>query len=106
MINDLDGVDWSSMGHAYGPADDVPLWLEQMASPDSDVREKAFSSFYGSAHHQGGVYGCTTASLPFLFALADDPETPDRASVLRLLLSIGGRPRPDGQRQDGGRPRR
>ncbi|MFD9124879.1 HEAT repeat domain-containing protein [Kitasatospora sp. NPDC059571] len=92
MINNREGidrVDWSSMGHAYGPADEVPLWLEQMASPDPDVRERAFSSFYGSAHHQGDVYSCTAASLPFLLALADDPRTPDRAAVIRLLLSIG-----------------
>ncbi|MEU3571905.1 HEAT repeat domain-containing protein [Kitasatospora sp. NPDC036755] len=92
MINILDGVDlvdWSSMGHAYGPADEVPLWLEQMASPDPDVREGAFSRFYSSAHHQGDVYSCTAASLPFLFALAGDPRTPDRAAVIRLLLSIG-----------------
>ncbi|GAA4983098.1 hypothetical protein GCM10025734_04820 [Kitasatospora paranensis] len=89
MINSLEGVDWSSMGHAYGPADEVPLWLEQMTSPDPDVRERAFSSFYNSAHHQGGVYACTAASLPFLLALADDPRTPDRAAVVRLLLSIG-----------------
>ncbi|MEU1284556.1 HEAT repeat domain-containing protein [Kitasatospora sp. NPDC005856] len=92
MINNLEGldlVDWSSMGHAYGPADEVPLWLEQMASPDPDVRERAFSSFYSSVHHQGDVYSCTAASLPFLLALADDPQVPDRAAVIRLLLSIG-----------------
>ncbi|CAN3977459.1 hypothetical protein KPATCC21470_0082 [Kitasatospora purpeofusca] len=89
MINNLEDVDWSSMGHAYGSAEEVPLWLERMASPDPEVREEAFSSFYGSAHHQGGVYRCTTASIPYLFALADDPRTPDRAAVLALLLSIG-----------------
>lgn len=92
MINNLEGldrVDWSSMGHAYGSADEVPLWLEQMASSDPDVREKAFSSFYGSAHHQGDVYSCTAASLPFLLALAADPQVPDRAAVIRLILSIG-----------------
>ncbi|WP_345567415.1 HEAT repeat domain-containing protein [Streptomyces plumbiresistens] len=89
MINELDGVDWSSMGHAYGPADDVPVWLREMGSPDPEVREKAFGNFYGAAHHQGDVYPCTAASLPFLFALADDPATPDRASVVALLLSIG-----------------
>lgn len=38
---------------------------------------------------RGDVYPCTAASLPFLFALADDPATPDRASVVALLLSIG-----------------
>ncbi|MFD9685203.1 HEAT repeat domain-containing protein [Kitasatospora sp. NPDC059088] len=92
MINSLEGleqVDWSSMGHAYGPADDVPLLLEQMADPDPDVRETAFSRFYSAVHHQGGVYRCTAASLPFLLALADDPQVPDRAAVLHLALSIG-----------------
>ncbi|MFE2151435.1 HEAT repeat domain-containing protein [Streptomyces lavendulae] len=85
----LDRVDWPSMGHAYGSAEEVPLWLEQMASPDTDVRTSAFSRFYGAAHHQGDVYACTAASLPFLLALANDPQAPDRGAVLRLLLSIG-----------------
>ncbi|MFE4594124.1 HEAT repeat domain-containing protein [Streptomyces laurentii] len=91
MINDsdLDSIDWSSMGHAYGRADDVPTWLRNMASPDPEVRERAFGKFYSAAHHQGDVYPCTTASLPFLFAMADDPAAPDRASVVELLVSIG-----------------
>ncbi|MFF7211695.1 HEAT repeat domain-containing protein [Streptomyces sp. NPDC008238] len=89
MINDLDSVDWSSMGTAYGSAGDVPVWLREMTSPDPEVREKAFGAFYSAAHHQGDVYPCTVASLPFLFDMADDPATPDRASVVELLLSIG-----------------
>lgn len=89
MINDLDSIDWSSMGHAYGPAGDVPTWLRAMASPDPEVRDEAFGQFYSAVHHQGDVYPCTTASLPFLFDMADDPATPDRASVVALLLSIG-----------------
>lgn len=99
MINDVDSVDWSSMGHAYGPAVDVPVWLRAMASPDPEVRERAFGDFCGAAHHQGDVYVCTVASLPFLFALADDPATPDRASVVGLLVSIG---RESVDRDDGG----
>ncbi|MFI1442151.1 HEAT repeat domain-containing protein [Streptomyces fructofermentans] len=89
MINDLDSIDWASMGHAYGQADDVPQWLHDMTSPDPELREQAFSSFYSAAHHQGDVYPCTMASLPFLFAMADDPGTPDRASVVELIVSIG-----------------
>ncbi|MFJ4185504.1 HEAT repeat domain-containing protein [Kitasatospora sp. NPDC089509] len=60
-----------------------------MASPDAGARKKAFDDYYGAAHHQGDVYPCTAASLPFLFALADDEATPDRGAVVRLLLSIG-----------------
>ncbi|MGW4651992.1 HEAT repeat domain-containing protein [Kitasatospora sp. NPDC004289] len=93
MIENFEGlhaIDWPSLGHAYGSAEEVPLWLEQMASPDRDVREAAFSSFYSAVHHQGDVYRSTAASVPFLFALADDPAVPDRAAVVRLLVSIGG----------------
>ncbi|MFF3302018.1 hypothetical protein [Streptomyces sp. NPDC002908] len=89
MINDVDTIDWSSMSHAYGAAVDVPVWLRGMASTDGEVRRKALDDYYGAAHHQGDVYPCTVASLPFLFALADDPTAGDRASVVGLLLSIG-----------------
>ncbi|MFC9705223.1 HEAT repeat domain-containing protein [Streptomyces sp. NPDC056943] len=89
MINELDGIDWSAMSHAYGPADDVPVWLRAMGSDDPDIRREAFGEFYSAAHHQGDVYECTMASLPFLFTMADDPTTPDRAAVVELLLSIG-----------------
>ncbi|WP_405419223.1 hypothetical protein [Streptomyces erythrochromogenes] len=89
MINDLESIAWASLGHAYGPAGDVPQWLRDMASSDDEIREKAFSSFYGAAHHQGDVYPCTVASLPFLFGMADSSSTPDRASVVALIVSIG-----------------
>ncbi|MBL3670669.1 hypothetical protein JL475_32820 [Streptomyces sp. M2CJ-2] len=99
MIDDVDSVDWASMGHAYGLAVDVPVWLRAVASPDPGIRERALGDFYGAVHHQGDVYACTAASLPFLFALADDPATPDRASVVELLVSIG---RESVVRDDGG----
>ncbi|MFE1521366.1 HEAT repeat domain-containing protein [[Kitasatospora] papulosa] len=89
MIREIDSVDWKSMGHAYGPAGDVPGWLTGMTSTDPGVRNEAFSNFCNAAHHQGDVYPCTAASLPFLFELASSPATPDRASVIELLLSIG-----------------
>lgn len=89
MINEIDSVDWESMGHAYGPASGVPGWLRGMASVDPGTRDEAFNNFYGAVHHQGDVYPCTAASLPFLFEMADSPATPDRGSVIELVLSIG-----------------
>ncbi|WP_326790017.1 hypothetical protein [Streptomyces sp. NBC_00151] len=38
MINELDVIDWSSMTHAYGPADEVPGWLKAAASAAPFVR--------------------------------------------------------------------
>ncbi|WP_405405456.1 HEAT repeat domain-containing protein [Streptomyces sp. NBC_01104] len=90
MFAGIDEVDWASMEHAYGPADDVPGLLQGLASADPAEREGALDGMYGAVHHQGDVYACTLACIPFLFELVVDPAVPDRGSVVELLTSIGG----------------
>lgn len=90
MFSGIDEVDWASMEHAYGPADDVPELLRGLASDDPSEREAALDGMYGAVHHQGDVYACTLACIPFLFELAVDPGVQDRGSVVELLTSIGG----------------
>ncbi|MEV5831907.1 hypothetical protein AB0L25_40780, partial [Spirillospora sp. NPDC052242] len=94
MFSGLHDIDWASMGHAYGSAEEVPALLLALASSDSEERRKALSRFYGAIHHQGDVYPCTTASLPFLFELADDVTTPDSDDVGERL-PLGSGPTPD-----------
>lgn len=89
MLTGLDDVDWASMRHAYGSAAEVPAMIRALASPDAAERTKALSDFYSAVHHQGDIYRCTTASLPFLFALAADPANPGRAEVVGLVADIG-----------------
>lgn len=89
MFSGLHDVDWASMHHAYGSAAEVPALLEALRSADAGERGEALSSFYGSVHHQGDVYPCTVASLPFLLELARDPATPDRGEIVGLMVSIG-----------------
>lgn len=60
-----------------------------MVSPNRAIREEAFGNFYSAVLHQGSVYSSMVASVPFLFAMADDPATPARGEVVALLLSIG-----------------
>ncbi|WP_406454819.1 HEAT repeat domain-containing protein [Streptomyces sp. NBC_00876] len=90
MFAGIDEVDWASMEHAYGPADDVPGLLQGLASADPAERETALDGMYGAVHHQGDVYACTLACIPFLFELVVDPAVPDRGSIVELLTSIGG----------------
>ncbi|MEV1044934.1 HEAT repeat domain-containing protein [Streptomyces sp. NPDC049916] len=90
MFSGIDEVDWASMEHAYGPADDVPELLRGLASEDPAERETALDGMYGAVHHQGDVYACTLACIPFLFELVADPGVQDRGSVVELLTSIGG----------------
>jgi hypothetical protein len=89
MFSGLHDIGWSSMEHAYGSAEEVPALLLALRSSDAEERRKALGRFYGAVHHQGDVYPCTTASLPFLFELADDVTTPDRSDIIALLVSIG-----------------
>ncbi|MFF4316878.1 HEAT repeat domain-containing protein [Streptomyces sp. NPDC001507] len=89
MFDGLHDIAWASMEHAYGSAEEVPALLTALRSPDAEERRKALDRFYGAVHHQGSVYPPTAASLPFLFELAADGATPDRAAVVALLVSIG-----------------
>ncbi|MGW1181319.1 PBS lyase [Streptomyces drozdowiczii] len=90
MFAGIDEVDWASMEHAYGPADDVPALLRGLASADPAERERALDGMYGAVHHQGDVYPCTLACIPFLFELVTDPAVADRGDLVELLTSIGG----------------
>ncbi|MFC8914647.1 HEAT repeat domain-containing protein [Streptomyces sp. NPDC057116] len=90
MFTGIDEVDWASLGHAYGPADDVPDLLRGLASPDPVEREVALDGMYGAVHHQGDVYDSTLACIPFLLELVAAPEVQDRGCVIELLTSIGG----------------
>ncbi|MEU9979962.1 PBS lyase [Streptomyces sp. NPDC050856] len=89
MFTGIDEVDWASLGHAYGPADDVPALLRGLASADPAERESALDGMYGAVHHQGDVYDSTLACIPFLLELVADPEVLDRGCIVELLTSIG-----------------
>ncbi|MEU6551587.1 HEAT repeat domain-containing protein [Streptomyces sp. NPDC046915] len=89
MFTGIDDVDWASLRHAYGSAEDVPGLLRGLASADRDEREGALDGMYGSVHHQGNVYDSTLACVPFLFALAGRAEVADRGGIVELLVSIG-----------------
>ncbi|WP_050778006.1 hypothetical protein [Micromonospora sp. ATCC 39149] len=84
----LDQVPWESLHHAYGPAVDVPGQLRALRSAEVPSRRRALSELAGNVHHQGTRWGASCHVVPFLVALADDPGTPDRAAVVRLLRAV------------------
>ncbi|MFD3620784.1 HEAT repeat domain-containing protein [Streptomyces sp. NPDC058676] len=105
MFTGIDEVDWASLRHAYGSAEDVPGWLLGLASADPAEREAALDRMYGAVHHQGDVYDSTLACVPFLFALVASAEVADRGGIVELLVSIGqegGEGEPGGPRDSAG----
>jgi hypothetical protein len=89
VFTGIDEVDWATLRHAYGSAEDVPMLLRGLASADPVERETALDAMYGAVHHQGDVYDSTLACVPFLLALAASAEVADRAGIVELLVSIG-----------------
>ncbi|MFF5232974.1 hypothetical protein [Dactylosporangium sp. NPDC000521] len=99
-LDDLDGVGWGALGHAWGAADDVPDLLRRLAGPEPRDRADALSGLRGAVYLHGDVFDGTVAAIPFLLGLASDPRVPDRAGVLRLLAGIGGATRREDQDPD------
>ncbi|MBE1485249.1 PBS lyase [Plantactinospora soyae] len=89
MFAGLDEIDWASMHHAYGPAVEVPELLRGLVSDDPAVRETALDGMHGAVHHQGDVYECTLACVPYLFEAVTRPGGPGRGPIVALLASIG-----------------
>jgi len=89
LFTGLDEIDWAGMHHAYGRAVEVPGLLRRLIDPDPAVRECALDYMYGVVHHQGNVYPCTIATIPFLLRIAERPDMPGRPEVVRLVASVG-----------------
>lgn len=89
MFAGLQEIDWASLEHAYGSAEDVPSLLQSLAADDAAERESALDEFYRAVHHQGNVYDSTVACLPFLFELAANALGAGRAQIIGLIASIG-----------------
>src|SRR5689334_4181283 len=89
QLSQLSEVDWSSLGHSYGSAEDVPGFLRGLTSPDEKVREECRSALVNSLDHQGVQrWEATARSVPFLVGLLANPRTPERDCLLRLLADF------------------
>ena len=88
MLDGLDDIDWSSLEHAFGPADDVPELLRGLISPEKDVRDDALGELFGNVWHQGTVYSATPHVVPFLVEILEQDAAPDREGVITLFALI------------------
>ncbi|TWJ07747.1 hypothetical protein LX16_4909 [Stackebrandtia albiflava] len=90
-------TDWSSLGHAYGSAEDIPEKLERLrAAPTSAL----WTDLWSALCHQGTVYSASYAALDWLTdtARSSDPEQAKSALALAGAI-LGSDDRPDGIEQ-------
>jgi hypothetical protein len=82
-------IDWASLtlpdGHTS--AEEVPLALCALTSPDSGLRARAIQYLKGLEYH-GKISRATRLTTAFLVQLATTTAIPDRPSILALLLAI------------------
>jgi hypothetical protein len=88
MLEGLDRVDWARLTHAYGAASDTPDHIRRLASSRASQRKAARGALYSTIFHQGTRYAATAAAVPFLFELLDDPGTPEKGEIVRLLVHL------------------
>jgi hypothetical protein len=81
-------INWSSLTHAYGTAEDVPYLLVDLLSDKPEVRDRAHYELLGNIWHQGTTYPATAHAVPFLFELLDSPSAQDKDSIIALLACI------------------
>lgn len=82
---DFEAVDWAGLTHAYGSAEDVPVLIRSLVSPDADERSEALDELFGSICHQGTVYSASAPAIPFLARAA--VAAPDQRALIGLLMS-------------------
>lgn len=66
----------------------MPDRLRMLRSPNATIRGDALAWLSGALSNQGARFSVSAAVVPFLVALVDDPDTPDRESVLSLLHDV------------------
>lgn len=84
----LNGIPWYDLKHAYGSAEEVPMWLRQLASRDEHVRKPALNHLWGSLCHQGWICPATAYAVPYLLALLQEPSVRGKGEILEFLAGI------------------
>jgi hypothetical protein len=83
-------IDWSSLRHAHGTAEDVPDLLDRLASPDEDTADRAHETIAAALYDPdgGAVYPASAEAVFFLVELVADPGTHVPGELMELVERI------------------
>jgi len=83
-------TDWTSLRHAYGPAEDIPTLLKAAENAPAPNRydEEPWYSLWSALCHQEDVYTASYAAVPELVRIAASREGGPRAECLLLAGCI------------------
>jgi hypothetical protein len=79
-------VDWDDVHGCDGTSAHVPGLLGALAGPEPAAR--AYAELFNHVCHQGTRWQVSAVVVPFLVALVDEPATPNRAGLMRMLAAV------------------
>lgn len=75
----LDSPRWSELKHAYGTAQNIPAYLQQLKElPEEGSRKEPWETLWSSLAHQGDVYSASFAAVPHVVTVI--ASAPDKVS--------------------------
>lgn len=87
----LDDPRWGDIRHCYGPAEDIPNFLRELAAvpgPQADTWAEPWFTLWSSLCHQDDVSPASYAAVPHLVRIAIEATGPVDFSFLLLPASI------------------
>ncbi|MBV9848797.1 MAG: hypothetical protein JO250_03830 [Armatimonadetes bacterium] len=90
MLQGLDQIDWRRLGHAYGPADDVPETLRAVASGEMTAQDAAERLTVSICHQTYNIYNVSADTIPFVRELVGYEDVSGREWLLLLLADFAG----------------
>ena len=88
MFEDLDSIDWKSLHHSHGTAEEVPSQLRALASGSEHDAEDPLNYFWEFMLHQGSHYEVSPYVVRFLFEVLDSDTCCIRRELMDLLLGL------------------
>ena len=88
MLDSLDSIPWSALGHAYGDAGDIPNIIRTLVSSDPDQREWAQDMLDMGPFHQGSLYSCTPFVVRVLLQIMQETDVADPSWILRYVSRV------------------
>ncbi|WP_299538800.1 hypothetical protein [uncultured Streptomyces sp.] len=95
----VEGTDWASLEHAYGPAEGAASVMGGLLAADLDTQARAMRYIEDPVHHQNTIYSATVPAALYVAAALGEPRTgtvlpcergecPLRATMLDWLQSV------------------
>ena len=88
MLEQLDKIDWKSLKHWAGTAEEIPNLIRSLVSDDAQEIKETYTKLSLWFCHQGDVSKAGIASIPFLVEILQLGHLESSAGIMNLLIEM------------------